>query len=219
MPQLVKSLLETNALQQVVTKQVPLYLETTSIDRWLQHVKKWKNCQECALCTQRNKIVIARGVVPADILFVGEAPGVSEDALGMPFVGPAGQLLDAIVDSALAASKFPTATTVFTNLVLCFPRDAKQTDDHRPESEEIEACAPRLREFAEIARPRLVVCVGDTAKDWVRHLLGETGSNAWCDIIHPAAITRMHPVQRSMVEKRCFVVLRDAIELAMGVLR
>ncbi|GAG10072.1 unnamed protein product, partial [marine sediment metagenome] len=74
-------------------------------------IKRYKNCRKCGLYEFRRKIVFGRGKVPADILFVGEAPGKSEDLIGEAFVGPSGRLLDmAIKDAAkiLGIKKPPT---------------------------------------------------------------------------------------------------------------
>lgn len=186
------------------------------MEKWLRHVDKWKNCQECTLCTQRDKIVLARGVIPADVMFCGEAPGESENVHGLPFWGPAGDKLEEIVTVVRHQVRM-RFTESYVNLVACFPTLAKQTDDHRPEKEEIEACSPRLREFAEISQPKLVVCVGDTAKDWARHILQSNECNAWCDIIHPAALLRMPGLQRDGATRHCIMVLYNAIERAIGV--
>lgn len=183
---------------------------TTSYIKWLDHVEHWRNCQECTLCTQRDKIVLARGVVPCDVLFLGEAPGESENSHGLPFYGPAGDKLEEILAAVRAACQVQFSVA-FSNLVACFPAEAKRTADHRPEPEEIEACSVRLREFVGIAAPRLIVCVGDTAQEWGRELLGEENF-AWCDVVHPAAILRMPVVQQEMATRKCAVVLRDAIE-------
>src|SRR4051812_28157858 len=100
---------------------------------WLQHVQRWKDCQRCPLGQQRGRICLTRackagdqpgaygGRLPCDVLFIGEAPGSSEDALGLPFVGPAGDLLDQIKQRALP----PETSCAFTNLVACYPREAK----------------------------------------------------------------------------------------------
>jgi DNA polymerase len=64
------------------------------MSRWSEHVERWKDCMACGLCRQRYRICLGRGTVPCDVLFIGEAPGAVENAQGLPFVGPAGQLLD-----------------------------------------------------------------------------------------------------------------------------
>ncbi len=64
---------------------------------WTDHVERWKDCTKCPLHTQRSNIVIARGQLPADVVFIGEAPGAIEDGTGLPFKDPAGALLDQII--------------------------------------------------------------------------------------------------------------------------
>lgn len=176
---------------------------------WLDHVAKWKDCTACPLCRQRDNIVLARGQVPCDVLFVGEAPGASEDALGRPFVGPAGHLLDQIIERALP----PGTRYALTNLVACFPRDAKAEGINEPEVSEIKACRPRLEEFIELCSPRLVVCVGSLASDWLQHdAYGKVCGATAVDIVHPAAILRMPLAQKQMAVQRAIVVLRNAVE-------
>jgi uracil-DNA glycosylase len=173
---------------------------------WTDHVTKWKNCTACPLAKQRDRICIARGAVPCDVLFVGEAPGASEDALGLPFVGPAGKLLDQIVDRALpAGSKY-----AMTNLVCCFPREAKERGENEPSVEEIRACRPRLLEFVAIAKPKLVVRVGRLASDWLEH--DHRGRVAGAAVVDPAFILRMPIAQRQMATQRCIVQIRCALE-------
>src|SRR5207244_4450732 len=139
--------------------------EEELMSAWTDHVARWKDCTACPLCQQRDRIVLARGQVPCDVVFVGEAPGASEDVLGQPFVGPAGRLLDQIIERALPAG----ARFALTNLVACFPREAKARGENMPEVKEILACRPRLLEFIDLCRPKLVVRVGREAGDWVDH--------------------------------------------------
>ncbi len=173
---------------------------------WTDHVARWKDCQLCPLCQQRDRIVLGRGQVPCDVVFVGEAPGASEDALGEPFIGPAGDVMNQIIDRALP----PGTTYALTNLVACFPREAKARGDNEPEMSEILACRPRLEEFVAIARPRLIVRVGALAAGWAQPPRGV----ATVDIIHPAATfpPRMPRVQAQSAIQHAIVKLRCAVE-------
>lgn len=181
---------------------------------WQEHARRWGSCQECPLCTQRTSIVLAKGSVPCDCMFLGEAPGVSEDTSGLPFDGPAGAKLDEIV-AAVRASSMVQFTEAYTNLVSCFPREAKQTKDHRPEDDEIKACSPRLQEFVALCQPRLIVAVGDTADEWGPVVAGAPQEVEWCHIVHPAAILRMPAAQKDMATRKQVAILRDAIERVM----
>lgn len=193
---------------------------------WTNHVARWRDCTKCPLCEQRTNIVLARGQVPCDVLFIGEAPGASEDALGLPFVGPAGKLLDSdeknrpgIIQRSLPCHLEWDAKVVrhkwvmeipiaFSNLVACFPAEAKASGDNEPSHREILACRPRLEEFVALAQPKLIVCVGGLATGYVA--LDPTRGR--CDITHPAAILRMPLAQKQMAVQKVVVQLRRAVE-------
>lgn len=178
-----------------------------------EHVEKWKNCTKCELHKGRQRVVFARGKIPCHVLFIGEAPGESEDVLGYPFQGPAGKLLDGIVARALGHLNVGTA---FTNLVCCIPRGEDGGKTGEPLPKEIRTCSDRLQEFLTIARPRLVVCVGSLSKSWVMEGLKngirlEEGVKT-ASVTHPAAILRMNVAQRGLETRRCEVVIRRAVE-------
>lgn len=183
----------------------------TPHDAWLAHVERWKDCTRCGLCHQRSNIVLARGVVPCDVLFVGEAPGQSEDASGLPFKGPAGHLLDDIVTRAVS----PGINCAYTNLVACYPREAKARGENEPEHHEILVCRPRLMEFIAIARPRLIVRVGTLAQNYLEHdAYGRVAGAEVVDIPHPAGILRkdVPAVKKQSMVQHAIVVIRNAVE-------
>lgn len=199
----------------------------TPIERWQTHVAKWRNCRECALCDQRYKIVLGRGSVPAQVVFLGEAPGDSENAVGQPFVGPAGNLLTDIVQRSVGAfnSVSPVQLSVaYTNLVGCYPREAKEAGTHRPNDDEIEACQGRLREFLAIARPQLIVAVGALAEDNLPLVLekiiysgGRVENHATVErvvsIVHPSYILKRLPIaQQGMAVQKAIVTISTALE-------
>ncbi len=65
------------------------------------HVEKWSRGCGSESCSSANHVVHARGSIPCHVAFIGEAPGVSEDTIGQPFVGPAGSLLDEIIQRSI----------------------------------------------------------------------------------------------------------------------
>lgn len=67
------------------------------------HCERWKSGCGSDYCSRAMKRTFYRGAIPADILFVGEAPGKSENVIGQPFIGPAGKLLDRIISNAVPA--------------------------------------------------------------------------------------------------------------------
>lgn len=198
------------------------------LSKFEEHKARWTDGCGATICPGARNKCFARGSIPCDVLFIGEAPGESEDVLGRPFCGPAGHLMDDIVRRALGHLSLHLA---FTNLVLCIPRnDGDKADEPMPE--DIKSCAARLRELVSIARPRLLVCVGTLARDWLdlkrtkprgagermffSDLQPEQGPTR-VDIIHPAAILRMNVAQKSLEVQRCVVRLRNYVEEHFGV--
>ena len=76
-----------------------------------------RSCTNCELCETRTKAVPGKGNFDADVIFVGEAPGRSEDINGEPFVGAAGKKLDAILEDA----GINRNDVYITNIVKCRP--------------------------------------------------------------------------------------------------
>jgi DNA polymerase len=189
------------------------------VTKYQLHVERYRNCQGCELCRTRDTVVFPRGSVPADVVFVGEAPGESENVRGRPFDGPAGQLLDRIIDRAgLNDGKFRYA---LTNLVLCIPYAPDGVGKvEEPDRDHVVACKGRLEEFLRICRPRLVVAVGKCAHDWlVRGYKGNVelpDGAALLHVTHPATILRQPDVQRDLAVRRCVVQLRQALEQLQG---
>lgn len=183
---------------------------------WQAFVAKWKDCRRCALAQGRSTVVLARGKLPCHALFVGEAPGRSEDDLGEAFVGAAGHLLDAWIDRAgwNGGAAHPPVRCAFTNLCCCIPLDEDGEKVAEPPEDAVKACAPRLREFVALARPQLVICVGLLASKYVRRKLAgvNVGDVPLVDIVHPAAVLRANVAQQSLMERRAVVTLANAGE-------
>ena len=156
---------------------------------------------------------MARGTIPAEVLFIGEAPGVSEDILGRPFVGPACHLLDRIISTAIAHNG-RSVTYAITNLVACFPRTAKEAKVNEPPPEAIKACRLRLVEFFRCCRPQLIVTLGKLAKQNLpASIASPTSSGAAClALVHPAAILQADISQRGLLVQRSILDLTDALE-------
>ena len=134
---------------------------------WEQLQHSVAACRACTLCQQRRQAVLGVGDLAADWLFIGEGPGAEEDARGEPFVGPAGQLLDAM----LAAIDLQRGEDVYiANAVKCRP-----PNNRTPEAAEIATCAPYLQRQIALIQPRLIVLLGRAA---AHALLGEVGSLA-----------------------------------------
>lgn len=170
-----------------------------------KHVAEWKDCQRCPLAKQRDRICLARGKIGCDILLVGEAPGDSENAIGQPFVGPAGRELDGWVEAAFDGKY----RLLMTNLVACYPREAKQAKVNEPTAAEIKACEPRLRDLIKIAKPKMIVAVGQLADKYLKKMNLGIPLTA---IIHPAAVLRATVVQQGLLAQKAVVTMRSAVK-------
>lgn len=148
-------------------------------------LQRWLRCEDCALGARANRHVLGRGSLPADILFVGEGPGRSEDVLGEAFVGPAGKLLDRAIPE-----EYADRSLYFTNLVACRPTDGTGQPNRPPLPAEIAACAPRLLKTLELSQCKGVVLCGRLAGEvWRTISLSQPGKRALF-IFHPAALLR-----------------------------
>lgn len=158
---------------------------------WEELNKICNNCNKCGLSSSRTNTVIGRGNVHAPMLLVGEGPGQQEDLKGLPFVGPAGKLLDLL----LTAHGIREDQYYIANIVKCRP-----PNNRVPLDEEAEACLPYLRNQVYLIKPKIIVCLGGTA---VRYILdkeakitqirGQWIERKGCWIMptfHPAALLR-----------------------------
>lgn len=178
------------------------------------HKARWMGCKRCPLHKGRDKVVIYRGDIPCRILFVGEAPGTSEDSLGVPFKGVAGHILDSIIEDALSISERPRPRMGFANMVACIPLDDDGAKTHKPRHECIIECAPRLRELIGIAKPEWIVCVGDVAEAYLmgeKHQITDFPRSRMTHITHPAAITYMNIIAQGNAKQKCSVRIAEVL--------
>ena len=119
-----------------------------------------RGCTQCGLHRTRTQTVFGVGNRRAEIMVIGEAPGADEDAQGEPFVGRAGQLLNAI----LRGMGWPRETVYIANVLKCRPPGNRD-----PSLEEAGCCRPYLQRQIELLRPRLILAVGRIA---AQNLLG-----------------------------------------------
>jgi DNA polymerase len=120
-----------------------------------------KDCRACDLWKSGTQTVFGSGPQRADVMFVGEQPGNVEDLVGLPFVGPAGRVLD----RALEEAGIERSTVYVTNVVKHFkwePR-GKHRIHKKPNAAEMAACRPWLNAEIAVVNPRIIVCLGATA--------------------------------------------------------
>lgn len=152
-------------------------------------------CRACVLGQRRRQAVPGVGDDRAEWLFIGEGPGSEEDARGEPFVGAAGQLLDAM----LAALDLTRQKAVYiANAVKCRP-----PDNRTPEPAEIDACRPWLQRQVALLQPKVIVLLGKTAaqsllgrQDKLAALRGQVFEYSGIPVVvtyHPAYLLRNLP--------------------------
>jgi DNA polymerase len=119
------------------------------------------HCRRCPLYKDATQTVFGAGSTEARIVIIGEQPGDREDIEGLPFVGPAGKLLD----KALREAGIDPAEVYITNAVKHFKhiRQGKRRIHKRPNREEVVACKPWLDAELAAVQPSLVVALGATA--------------------------------------------------------
>ena len=160
-------------------------------DSWEALEAECLRCSGCALCEKRQHVVFGDGAKDAEILLVGEGPGQREDEQGVPFVGPAGQLLDDMLEIiGLDRTKVYVA-----NIVKCRPPGNRD-----PLNVEQDACIGFLRRQTALLRPKMIVCLGRiAAKAIIKEDFRITAAHGqWFErrgvhmtaIYHPSALLR-----------------------------
>lgn len=121
---------------------------------WTAVQRECLQCTGCALCETRHNVVFGVGPETAKILFVGEGPGQQEDLSGIPFVGPAGHLLDEM----LSIIDLGRHNCYITNIVKCRPPNNRD-----PMQSEQDACIGWLQKQIQLLQPKIIVCLGRIA--------------------------------------------------------
>lgn len=111
-------------------------------------------CTRCKLHRGRDSIVFGQGSAEAELVFVGEGPGAEEDKQGLAFVGAAGELLTKMIE----AMGYTREKVYICNIVKCRPPGNRD-----PETDEVEACEPFLKDQLDAIRPRVIVTLGKVA--------------------------------------------------------
>ena len=120
-----------------------------------------RRCRDCPLWANATQTVFGAGDPHARVMLVGEQPGDEEDRKGLPFVGPAGRLLD----RALEAAGVERTRLYVTNAVKHFKWQlrGKRRLHKTPAQREIDACHQWLEREVAAIRPEVIVCLGATA--------------------------------------------------------
>jgi uracil-DNA glycosylase len=182
-----------------------------------------QGCRRCPLWRDATQGVCGRGPARADLMIVGEQPGDQEDLAGEPFVGPAGQVLNA----AMSEAEVDRSHAFVTNAVKHFKHEprGKRRIHQTPTTSEITACRWWLDAERAIVKPKLIVTLGATAafgvlgrkvavtKERGRPIALEDGSTALLTV-HPSYLLRIPDKAAAAAERARFVEdLRAAREL------
>jgi uracil-DNA glycosylase family protein len=175
-------------------------------------------CRKCAIGSTRRNSVFGEGDPCAALMVVGEGPGETEDKLGRPFVGRAGELLDKM----LLAIDLPRAEVFICNTVKCRPTVdvGHRLANRAPTPDEMRNCRPYLEEQIAIVRPRVILALGAPA---AKSFMGERFSitkqrGQWYDgpngtpviaTFHPAYILRQTGGAMTEVKKLVFADLKQ----------
>jgi uracil-DNA glycosylase len=111
-------------------------------------------CTRCRLHQSRTQVVFGQGDPHADLMFVGEAPGVHEDRQGLPFVGPSGQLLNRLLEGIGLRRE---------DVYICNVVKSRPPQNRDPQPDEIAACRPWLDAQIRLVDPKVVVTLGNFA--------------------------------------------------------
>jgi DNA polymerase len=145
-------------------------------------------CPLCKLARTRKNAVPGEGQISAKIMFIGEAPGRSEDEKGKPFVGAAGLILDNLLKNA----GIERSQVFITNIVKCRP-----PNNRVPEEDELIACRPYLDRQIALIKPKVICILGRTAYSSIlggssitasRGKIIERSGQKYFSTFHPAAV-------------------------------
>ncbi len=158
---------------------------------WNELESACRDCKRCAIGNKRTNCVFGCGNKNADIMFIGEAPGQSEDEQGIPFVGKAGKHFDKFLE-ALGIKR---EDVYIANILKCRPEGNRD-----PLPEEQDNCIGYLRDQVRLVRPRLIVCLGrisamrlikpDFRITKEHGIFFKKGSYTITAVYHPAALLR-----------------------------
>ena len=201
------------AKPRIVAQAAPAATNPTEAERcsaiarldWAELEAATQACRACKLGASRHQAVFGSGSTQAHWMIVGEAPGAEEDRQGQPFVGAAGQLLDAMLH-AIGLDRNaddPQHAVYIANVLKCRP-----PGNRNPEPQEVAQCAPLLQRQIALLQPRLILALGRFAAQSllgsnapISQLRGQLHQFAGIPVIvsyHPAYLLR-NPADKARV--------------------
>ena len=183
-------------------------------------VRKIRECTDCFLCQDRTQAVPGSGLLEAELMFIGEAPGFHEDRNGLPFVGPAGKILDEL----LASVGLKRSDIYITNVVKCRPPSNRD-----PYPAEVAACKPYLDAQIRMVNPRVIITLGRFALEnffpgakisKAKGIVREWNGRTVYPVYHPAAALHNPSLKERLFEdfSRLPKVVSDARQSELKVI-
>jgi len=159
-----------------------------------------QQCEGCDLYKKATQAVFGEGPKRSTVVLIGEQPGDQEDLAGLPFVGPAGQLLDRALKDAGVERKSVYVTNAVKHF--SFEERGKRRIHKKPTTTQITACRPWLEAELNAIKPQVVVCMGATAAQSlggrdvrIQRDRGKFLESPWAKRLlittHPSALLRM----------------------------
>jgi uracil-DNA glycosylase family 4 len=169
------------------------------LDQAEELYERVRACTLCQLSRTRVHAVPGEGPLDAEVMFIGEAPGMNEDRQGRPFVGPAGQFLDEL----LAAAGLARPAVYICNVLKCRPPNNRD-----PLPSEIESCRDYLDEQIDLVDPLVIVTLGRFSmgrffpNQSISRIHGrprETAGRFYVPMYHPAAALHQQGLRATIV--------------------
>jgi len=161
-----------------------------------------QQCHLCELSKSRNSVVFGEGNPQADIMFIGEAPGATEDSMGKPFTGRSGELLTKMIENVLLIKR---EEVYITNIVKCRP-----PDNRVPSPTEAHTCYSFLLKQIELVKPKLIITLGGTAYHYmtgdetgiskIRGTLHQQNGYTLIPTYHPSFLLRNPSAKKEVFE-------------------
>ncbi len=159
-------------------------------------------CHLCELSKSRTNVVFGEGNPHAQIMFIGEGPGATEDSMGRPFVGRSGELLTKMIENVLLIKR---EETYIANIVKCRP-----PGNRVPSPTEAHTCQPFLLKQIELIKPKIIVTLGGTAYHYmtgdetgitkVRGTLHQQNGYTLIPTYHPSFLLRNPSAKKEVFE-------------------
>jgi len=175
-----------------------------------------RRCRGCDLWKNATQTVFGEGNSRPSIMLIGEQPGDKEDIAGRPFVGPAGRVLDEVLDAAGIDREDVYVTNAVKHFSWTPAERGKRRIHKKPRYSEIKACRPWLDAEIAATHPEVIVCMGATAAQAVLgrefSVMRDRGKFVPSPLapyvlatVHPSSILRAQDEESRREQKEAFI--------------